>query len=61
MFAKKLVLMHENVMILVEQDNGCPNLSLGFVTKTRACEVATQEESLGTTSHALRNVKECED
>jgi hypothetical protein len=36
------------------------NLSLGFVTKTRACKNAGQEGSPGVTFHAPGSAKECE-
>jgi hypothetical protein len=39
---------------------GYRNPSLGFVTKARVCKVASQEGSLGVTSHAPRNVGKCE-
>jgi hypothetical protein len=38
----------------------CRNLSLGFVTKTRACKGVNQEGNPGVTSHALGSVGECE-
>jgi len=36
------------------------NPSLGLATKARACKVVGQEGSMGVTSHALGNAKECE-
>jgi hypothetical protein len=40
---------------------GCDsNPNLGFTTKARACKVAGQKGSSGVTSHAPRNVGECE-
>jgi hypothetical protein len=38
----------------------CHNFGLGFATKARAWKVTDQEGSLGVTSHAPRNAKECE-
>jgi hypothetical protein len=38
----------------------CRNLSLGLVTKVRACKGAGQEGSLGATSCAPEGVGECE-
>jgi hypothetical protein len=38
----------------------CRNPNLGLTTKAWACKGASQEESLGVTSHAPRNVGECE-
>ncbi len=38
----------------------CRNLSLGLVTKARACKGASQEGSPRVTSHALENLGECE-
>jgi hypothetical protein len=38
----------------------CRNLSLGFVTKARACKSASQEGSAGITFHAPESAKECE-
>jgi hypothetical protein len=38
----------------------CCNLSLGLVTKARACKSAGQEGSPGVTFHAPGSAKECE-
>jgi hypothetical protein len=38
----------------------CCNLSLGLVTKARACKGAGEEESPRVTSHAPGSVGECE-
>ncbi len=38
----------------------CCNLSLGFATKARVYKVAGQKGSLGVTSSAPENAKECE-
>ncbi len=38
----------------------CRNLSLGLVTKARACKGVGQEGSPGVTSRAPRSVGECE-
>ncbi len=38
----------------------CRNLSLGLVTKARACKGVGQEGSLGITFHAPGSVRECE-
>jgi hypothetical protein len=38
----------------------CCNVSLGFVTKARACKDAGQKGILGVTLHAPESVKECE-
>jgi hypothetical protein len=38
----------------------CRNLSLGIVTKARACKNAGQEGNLGVTFHAPGNAKEYE-
>ncbi len=43
-----------------EQKHNYHNSSLGLATKAKACKVASQEGSLGVTSHALESVKECE-
>jgi hypothetical protein len=42
-----------------EEDDYC-NPNLGLVTKVKACKVASQEGSLGVTSHAFGSAKECE-
>ncbi len=39
----------------------CCNLSLGLVTKAKACKNAGQKGSPGVTSHAPENVGECEE
>ncbi len=56
-----------NILILVFVNNFEPNPvlvrcnpNLGFATKARACKGVGQEGSPGVTSHAPRNVGECE-
>jgi hypothetical protein len=39
----------------------CRNLNFGLTTKARACKATSQEGSLGVTSRAPRNAKECEE
>jgi hypothetical protein len=46
--------------IFISLPNICRNLNLGLVTKARACKGASQEGSMGVTSHAPRSVGECE-
>jgi hypothetical protein len=46
--------------IFISLPNICCNLSLGLVTKARACKGASQDGSMGVTSHAPRSVGECE-
>jgi hypothetical protein len=41
-------------------NGNCHNPNLRFGTKTRACEGASEEGSLGVTCHAPRSAKECE-
>jgi hypothetical protein len=48
--------------VLTSYSNGgeCCSLSLGFMTKVRACKVTGQEGSPKVTSHVPGNAKECE-
>ncbi len=48
------------IFFTVFQLSICHNPSLGFITKARACNGASQEKSPGITSHAPGSVKECE-
>ncbi len=50
--------MHQIVLMLTRPS--CRNPSLGLATKVKACKGASQEGSLGVTSHAIKNVRECE-
>ncbi len=48
------------VMEMVFDYGDCRNFNLEFMSKARACKVASQKRSLGVTFHALRSVGECE-
>ncbi len=49
-----------NIVVTIPQENVSHNLSLGLVTKARACKVASQKWSLGVTLHAPGSVRKCE-
>jgi hypothetical protein len=49
-----------NLLLLEKEHVPCHNLSLGFMTKARACECVGQEGSPGVTFHALESARECE-
>ncbi len=46
--------------MLISEEERCHNLSFGLMTKARACKGASQEGSLGITSHVPGSVGECE-
>jgi hypothetical protein len=57
-----LILIQTSFVIDLQviHDEQCHNLSLGLVTRARACKLASQEKSSKIRPYALENARECE-
>jgi hypothetical protein len=57
---QKLSNLQKNLIYSFFQLHVCRNLSLGLVTKARACKVTCQKGGMGVTLHAPRRGGKCE-